>query len=183
MSRETYHTLVGAAVVVVGALLLVFSYRGGQPGDVSGAGYRITARFQAIDGVTPGTEVQLAGIPVGQVERQYLDDATDQAVVVMRIEEGIDIPADSSVKILSEGMAGGKYLKISPGGDMEMLAPGESIAYTQSAVRFEALLQKVVQAAEARRNEAGGAGDGGDTGADGGDGGSELSTPSLPAPD
>ena len=114
---------------------------------------RLQATFRHIDGVTPGTDVLLAGIPVGEVEKQYLDTATNSAVVIMRIRDGIGIPYDSSVKILSEGMAGRKYLKIAPGGDPEMLPPGGSLEFTQGSLRFEELLQKVILAAEARRAE------------------------------
>lgn len=153
MTRENLHITVGALVVAIGALILVISYRGGQPGESGPDGYRVSATFKSIDGVAPGTDVLLVGIPVGEVEKQYLDTARNEAVVVMRIRDGIEIPYDSSIKIVSEGMAGRKYLKIGVGGDIEPLQPGESFAYTQSAVRFEALLQKLILSAEARRAE------------------------------
>lgn len=151
LSRESLNIAIGGLVVLLGALVLVISYRGGQPGGTDARGYRLEARFQAIDGVRPGTDVLLAGIPVGAVERQYLDTGRNEAVVVMRIRDGIEIPYDSSIKILSEGLAGRKYLKIGVGGDMEMLGPGDSFLYTQSAVRFEELLRKIILSAEARR--------------------------------
>ncbi|MBP5857355.1 MCE family protein [Marivibrio halodurans] len=151
ISRESLNIAIGGLVVLIGALVLVISYRGGQPGETDQRGYRLEARFEAIDGVRPGTDVLLTGIPVGEVERQYLDTARNEAVVVMRIRDGIEIPYDSSIKILSEGIAGRKYIKIGVGGDMEMLGPGDSFLYTQSAVRFEELLQKVILSAEARR--------------------------------
>lgn len=151
MSRQTLHTLIGALVVTIGALFLVISYRGGQPGEMNDDGYRLTASFRAIDGIQAGSDVLLAGVPVGEVEKQYLDFETNNAVVVMRIREDVEIPTDSSIKILSEGIAGAKYLKITPGGDFEMLAPGEGFDFTQSAIRFEELLQKVILSAEAAR--------------------------------
>jgi phospholipid/cholesterol/gamma-HCH transport system substrate-binding protein len=151
MSRENFHTLIGGLVVLIGALILIASYRGGQAGETSADGYRVTAMFRAIDGVSPGTDVLLAGIPVGEVESQYLDTDTNSAVVIMRIRDSVQIPYDSSIKVLSEGLAGGKYLKISAGGDLEYLQPGDAFDFTQSAVRFEELLQKVILAAEARR--------------------------------
>ncbi|MEQ8603824.1 MAG: outer membrane lipid asymmetry maintenance protein MlaD [Marivibrio sp.] len=154
MSRQNLHILIGALTVLVGALLIVASYLGDQPGETEADGYRLTASFRAIDGIQPGSEVLLAGVPVGEVEKQYLNVETNNAVVVMRIREGIEIPADSSLKILSEGIAGAKYLKITPGGDFEMLGPGDSFDFTQSAIRFEALLQKLIQSAEARREQA-----------------------------
>lgn len=151
VKREALHTLVGAAVVLLGAVVIVTLYRGGQPGKTNADGYQLTASFRSIDGITAGSDVLLAGIKVGEVESQHLDLESNSAVVVMRIREGIGIPYDSSVKVLSNGMAGGKYLKISPGGDFEMLPPGGSIDFTQSAIRFEELLQNVILTAESRR--------------------------------
>lgn len=175
--------IVGALVVLVGASILVLSYRSGQPGAVNADGYRLTARFQEIDGVVPGTDVVLTGIPVGRVEKQYLDTETNRAVVILRIREGIEVPVDSSVQILSDGLAGGKYLKISPGGDIEMLAPGEEIAYTQGSIRFEALLQKVILAAESRQRAKEGADGGGEAANGESEDGGLSEGLSLPLPD
>jgi len=159
MSRQNLHILTGALVVAIGALLIVASYLGDQPGETDSDGYRLTATFRAIDGIQPGSDVLLAGVPVGEVEKQYLDVETNNAVVVMRIRDDVEIPADSSIKILSQGIAGAKYLKVTPGGDFEMMAPGGGFDFTQSAIRFEALLQKLIQSAEARRAQASEAGD------------------------
>jgi phospholipid/cholesterol/gamma-HCH transport system substrate-binding protein len=50
------------------------------------------------------------------------------------------MPADSSVAVASDGLLGGKYLALVPGGDVEMLGDGEEVTLTQSAINLEDLI-------------------------------------------
>jgi phospholipid/cholesterol/gamma-HCH transport system substrate-binding protein len=54
------------------------------------------------------------------------------------------VPSDSSLAIASEGLLGGTYLDLSPGGDEVMLRPGEQIQFTQDAVDLVQLLGKAI---------------------------------------
>ena len=56
--------------------------------------------------------------------------------------------------IASDGILGGKYVKLNIGGSMDMLAPGRSFEYVQDSVIVEALLEKVILWAESRRDKA-----------------------------
>ena len=62
----------------------------------------------------------------------------------MNIDSSIQIPIDSSIKIVSEGLLGSKYLLINPGADEEYIKNGNEIEYTQSSVNFEELLGKFI---------------------------------------
>ena len=42
--------------------------------------------------------------------------------------------------MVSDGLLGGKYLQLVPGGDEKLLAPGGTVTITQSAVNIEQLL-------------------------------------------
>jgi phospholipid/cholesterol/gamma-HCH transport system substrate-binding protein len=84
----------------------------------------------------------LSGIKVGVVARQDLDPATYRAVVRMTIQPGIKIPDDSSIKITNEGLLGGSYLSIAPGGSDVMLQPGQEFGTTQGAVDLIGLLSR-----------------------------------------
>ena len=44
----------------------------------------------------------------------------------------------------SDGLLGGKFLSLSPGGDTTMLKPGGAITITQSSVSLEQLLGKFI---------------------------------------
>ena len=60
------------------------------------------------------------------------------------VREGIDVPEDSAVAISSEGLLGGNYVEILPGGSPFYLEPGSEIEFTQGSVSLVSLLMKFV---------------------------------------
>ena len=88
--------------------------------------------------------MRLGGIKIGSVAGLSLDTQTFQAVVTLGIAQDIELPTDSSARILSEGLLGGTYIDIQPGGDMETLAEGGRIEYTQDPVNLVDLLGRFV---------------------------------------
>ena len=73
-----------------------------------------------------------------------LDPKTYAAVVTVRINDGVKLPEDTSASISSEGLLGGNYVGLSPGGSETMLAPGQSFQVTQSAINLESLLGQFI---------------------------------------
>lgn len=130
---------IGLIVVIVAIGFVVFAYGRTQAGAVAG-GYVLKARFTNVAGVAPGTDVRLAGIKVGQVVRQSLDPASFQAVVEFGIDKALKLPIDSSAAITTEGILGGTYVSLTPGGDTVMLNPGEEITETSGATDLMALI-------------------------------------------
>ncbi len=153
MNSETRHILVGAAVIVL-MPLLAYVFFSGDARTESASGYELKARYNQVDGVTVGTNVVLAGVPVGQVTRLDFDAEALQAVLTFTIHDEIRIPDDTAAVIASDGILGGKYVKLNIGGSMDMLAPGRSFEYVQDSVIVEALLEKVILWAESRRDKA-----------------------------
>lgn len=151
MSKQTVNTLVGALVVAVGMSAFLLSQRGDSREIPSG--YEVKASFGSIDGVTKGTKVLLAGIPVGDVSSFFYDESRQRAVVKITLRDGIEIPLDSVVMIVTDGLLGGKYLKIQAGGDTEMMKPGGQFDYTQDSIVFEEILEKVILNAEKTRQK------------------------------
>ncbi|MDP6564351.1 MAG: outer membrane lipid asymmetry maintenance protein MlaD [Alphaproteobacteria bacterium] len=142
MSGNLVETLIGAVVLVVAAVFLVFAYNKADIGTVSG--YPLIAKFEKIDGVSVGSDVLLGGIKVGTVTSQRLDTEEYLAVVEMSLASEIKIPDDSAIKITSDGLMGGKYLSIEPGGSEDLLQPGEEIRFTQGAVDLTELIGKAI---------------------------------------
>ncbi len=62
----------------------------------------------------------------------------------MNVDDGIKLPKDTSAEVTSDGLLGGKYLALSPGGDAAMLPPGGTITITQSSISIEQLLGKFI---------------------------------------
>lgn len=160
LSRDTTETLVGGLALLGFSVFVVFAITINQK---SVSGYRLNATYNHVDGLSLGAAVRLAGIPVGEVTSERFDPAHDQAIVTMTVADGIAIPRDSAAIIASDGLFGGKFIKIDPGGDTEMLKAGDSFSYVQDSIDLERLLARVVQEAETRRNaaRAGSAGKGG----------------------
>jgi len=142
MQNSIVETLIGAAVIAVAALFLVFAYSSTGSGSVSG--YPVIAKFNRIDGVNIGTDVRLAGIKIGTVEKLALDPKTYNAVVTLTLANSVKLPDDSSVRITSEGLLGNQYLSIEPGASMQIIKPGGEIENTQGAIDLIGLLGKAV---------------------------------------
>ena len=151
MNKPVVNTLVGALVLVLGVAAFLWSQRGDHR-EVE-AGYEVKASFGSIDGVAKGTKILLTGIPVGEVAGFYYNEERQRAVVSMTIRDGIQIPLDSVVMIVTDGLLGGKYLKIQAGGDTEMMKPGGQFDYTQDSIVFEEILEKVILNAEKTRQK------------------------------
>lgn len=151
MNKQSVNTLVGALVVLVGVAAFLLSQRGDH--REAEAGYDVKASFGSIDGVAKGTKILLTGIPVGEVADFFYNEKRQRAVVTMSIRDGIQIPLDSVVMIVTDGLLGGKYLKIQAGGDTEMMKPGGQFDYTQDSIVFEEILEKVILNAERTRQK------------------------------
>jgi phospholipid/cholesterol/gamma-HCH transport system substrate-binding protein len=148
MTRNWLEVVVGAVVCGVIVLLIVGGVSGGFA--ATRAGYVVTARFDQADGLAVGNPVYLAGVQVGKVSAMRLDPKTLQPIVDMRIDDGIEIPIDSAAMILSDGVLGGKFIKIEPGIETSYLKPGGRFDYVQDSVIVEELLQQIVNSAEKR---------------------------------
>ena len=138
MKRNIVESVLGAVVLLVAASFFFWAYARADVGDPGG--YTLIARFDRIDGLDPGGPVRISGIRVGQILSMELDPVSFRALVRLSIARDIELPADSSAQVLSSSLLGGKYLAIVPGGDDLMLAEGDEIPYTQSAINFEDLI-------------------------------------------
>jgi phospholipid/cholesterol/gamma-HCH transport system substrate-binding protein len=107
------------------------------------AGYHVTAKFDNIGDLKPGSPVSMAGVRVGEVEGIRFDNRDFKAAVTMRIDPQFNqIPDDSDASIQTQGLLGGKYVGLSPGGSETYLRDGGQIEFTQSAIVLESLVNK-----------------------------------------
>lgn len=141
-NRSSFETLIGALVLAAAVFFVVLVVRG--TGVTASDGYKVLASFGNADGLKPGTEVRISGVKVGSVVEQTLDATSLQAKVVMEIDPSLKLPIDSSVRVLSDGLLGGSYLMIDPGGDEENLADGGHIDFTSDAVNLIDLISTAV---------------------------------------
>jgi phospholipid/cholesterol/gamma-HCH transport system substrate-binding protein len=110
----------------------------------STAGYHVTAEFDNVGDLKSGSPVTMAGVRVGEVEGIRFDSRSYKAVVALRIDSQFDrIPDDSDASIQTQGLLGGKYIGIGPGGSDMYLKDGGRIELTQSALVLENLINKL----------------------------------------
>ena len=126
------------------------------------AGYHVSADFDNIGDLKVGSPVTISGVRVGEVSSIHFDSRVYKAVVGMRIDPQYnEIPEDSFASIQTEGLLGGKYVGLSPGGLDTYLKDGSRIEQTQSAIVLESLINKFF--AGYARGKGGGGDDSADT--------------------
>jgi phospholipid/cholesterol/gamma-HCH transport system substrate-binding protein len=141
MANNAAEAVIGAVVI---AAAVGFAVYAGRSSDIrfGRESYVLTASFRSADGISVGSEVRLAGIGIGTVTDLALDPQSYQARAVLSVDEALQIPEDSDVKIATEGLLGGSYVEITPGASDFMLASGDEIVNTQGAVNLLNLLMR-----------------------------------------
>lgn len=131
----------GALVLAVAAGFAAFAFdRGGMSRD----SYELRASFPSVDGISVGTDVRLAGVRVGRITSITLNPVTYFADATLSVPRAITLPADSAVLISQEGLLGGNYIELQPGGSPDDLQPGDEIEDVQGSVSLVNLLMKFV---------------------------------------
>jgi phospholipid/cholesterol/gamma-HCH transport system substrate-binding protein len=110
--------------------------------------YPLTASFRSVEGITVGSDVRLAGVKVGTITDLTLNPQTFFADASLEIRNDVLLPTDSTILVSSEGLLGGNFIEILPGGALENLEPGGEIEDTQGAVSLITLLMKFVGSGE-----------------------------------
>lgn len=152
MKRNIIETVLGGIVLLVAVGFIVFAFRSsGLSSD--GSGYEVTAEFDDASGIAPGTDVRMAGVKIGTVLSQRLDPKTYFAKVVLSIDNSIELPSDTSARIVPEGLLGGNFVELEPGGDTENIAPGGEVEYTQGAINVVDLLGRFVFGAADKKKD------------------------------
>ncbi|HJW04107.1 MAG TPA: outer membrane lipid asymmetry maintenance protein MlaD [Azospira sp.] len=143
MNRKLLDLWVGVFVVIGFAALVFLALR---VGNLSGTNfaetYPLQAKFDNIGGLKVRGPVKSAGVLVGRVSAIRFDPQTYEAVVTMDVDTSFKFPKDTFASILTSGLLGEQYVGLDVGGDEKMLAPGETIAKTQSAVVLEKLISQ-----------------------------------------
>ncbi|HEY0213696.1 MAG TPA: outer membrane lipid asymmetry maintenance protein MlaD [Paenirhodobacter sp.] len=140
MSENRIEILTGAAVVAVALGFIAWAGQGHGLG--SSSSYSLHASFRSVEGVTVGTDVRMAGVKIGSVTDVKLDPKTFFADAVFTVRNGVELPDDSQVIVASEGLMGGAFIEIQPGGSPTNLAAGDEITDTQGAVSILNLMMK-----------------------------------------
>ncbi len=113
------------------------------------------AHFDDAAGVTPRTEVQIAGVRVGAVESIDLDGG--RARITLRIDDGtLAIPLDSTVVIRSRGLLGERVVALEPGEAQRLAKDGDALTRTREAPNLDGMLESLATVSHDIREEVAG---------------------------
>jgi phospholipid/cholesterol/gamma-HCH transport system substrate-binding protein len=131
--------------VVLGVLALLFlALRAGNLASINLVNhtYEVRAKFDNIGSLKVRAPVRSAGVLVGRVGHIDFDNKSYQAVVTLDLNDNLHFPKDTAAKVLTSGLLGEQYVGLDPGGDPDMLASGDQVESTQSAVVLENLISQ-----------------------------------------
>jgi len=106
--------------------------------------YPLDVRFKSAAGLKTGSQVEIAGVQVGQVDVIRFDQTRQMAMVRLKIQKNIVLTDDVIASVKTSGLIGDRYIKLTPGGSELVLKPGDQITETESAIDFEELISKYV---------------------------------------
>ena len=142
MRRVNVETAVGLFLLAGILCLAYLSIRLGKLELTGGDTVPVTARFSSVAGLQAGTNVEIAGVPVGKVDSISIQEY--QAVVGMRIRKGIGLPEDTIASVKTRGLIGDVYISLSPGASDRMIPPGGRIRETEAALDLGGLIGQFV---------------------------------------
>ena len=143
-SRGFAEVAVGAVVLLVATGFLLFAVTSSGRSLMAPDGIHLRAKFDRIDGIAVGADVRMAGVRVGSVTEARIEPETFLAVLTLRVDAVLRLPSDTSAEIQSEGLLGGRFVSLVPGGSERVLTNGQTIANTQGAVSLESLLGRFI---------------------------------------
>ncbi|BBU54827.1 MULTISPECIES: outer membrane lipid asymmetry maintenance protein MlaD [Mameliella] len=143
MTHSVAEVVVGGAVLA--AALAFGAYTVQSTGFALGSqGYELSASFRSVEGISVGTDVRLAGVKVGTVTGIELNPQSYRADTTVVIDDHVLVPHLSVIAIASEGLLGGNFVEISPGGGLDNYQPGDEILDTQGSVSLLTMLMRYI---------------------------------------
>ena len=153
MSGEIREVMMGGVTVafLLGVIFAVH-FRDKIVDFSAGENIIVTAKFNKVDGLVEGSEVRLGGIKVGHVLKMKLDEQF-RAVLSLKLEKALLIPADSSASIHTDGLFGYKFVVLEPGAETVYLKSGGELSFTQDAVVVGDLLELIISEGRVSRDQ------------------------------
>jgi len=115
----------------------------GQVGGIGSSGYTLTADFDDAGGVRNGSDIMMAGVIIGRVDKVTLTNS-DHATMILRIHDNIKIDEGAFASVRTKGIIGDRYIRITQGEEESFLTAGDKIEETESAFNIEDLISKYI---------------------------------------
>lgn len=148
MGRNVIETILGAVVLIVAGLFMVFAYSSSDLQKVQG--YTVSANFPMVDGLKEGSDVKVNGVKIGSITSMSLitDPGPNQYLVdvKMSIKPSVRLPTDTMALAATESLLGGKYMSLEVGVDEELVKTDGTgrITRTQAPMRLDDLIGQLI---------------------------------------
>ena len=142
MKSDIFEFIVGLGVIIIASWFILSVVSKSEKLSNVGETTKYIASFNDVSGISVGSNIKLAGVNVGKVLELKLDEINYTAEMVLGINRKIKIPNDSEIIITSEGLLGGNFVSISPGGSDIFLKANDKFSFTQSSLSLNNLIQK-----------------------------------------
>ena len=142
MKKNSLETSVGIFVLIGMLCVGYLAIKLGKMELIGNNNYELTARFESVSGLKAGAQVEIAGVPIGQVDSIKLVHDRQVALVKLKIQNGIVLTDDVIASVKTSGLIGDKFIKMTPGGSDEILKKGDLITETESSLDIEDLISK-----------------------------------------
>lgn len=148
MGRNVIETILGAVVLIVAGMFMVFAYSSSDLQKVQG--YTVSANFPMVDGLKEGSDVKVNGVKIGSITSMNLitDPGPNQYLVdvKMSIKPSVRLPTDTMALAATESLLGGKYMSLEVGVDEELVKTDGTgrITRTQAPMRLDDLIGQLI---------------------------------------
>ena len=144
MKVNILDAFLGFVILLITGLFVFYVYITVDTKLFKADGLLLNARFENIDGIVVGSKVKLSGVNIGTVKSISIDPESFYAVVSMGFDKEFNFPDDTEASVQLEGLLGGSYISILPGGSDIMLLNNQEILYTQGSTSLLNLMLKFV---------------------------------------
>ena len=142
-SKPIRDLLVGLFVLAGFGAIAYLSMQLGGADLQRGNGLSLVAQFDEIGGLSKRAPVVISGVPVGEVTSIALDEEL-RATVTIEVAPDLELPVDTSASIRTSGVLGDQFIALEPGGEDQLLAQGDVLSFTESALNFEKLIGTLI---------------------------------------
>ena len=142
MKYSLIETLMGFSVILVAILFLFFGFS--LEKNINSGNIFISAIFENVTGLSVGDKVKISGITIGKIRNFKLEKDEFEVMVELEVDKEINIPDDSTAKISSSSLFGGKFLEIVPGSSETFLNDKSVIYDTQTSLSFTDMIGKMI---------------------------------------
>ena len=142
MKINILDAFLGFTVLFITGLFLFYVYITLDTKLFKSDDFRLHARFENIDGIVTGSKVKLSGVNIGTVKSISLEPESYYAFITMNFDKKFSFPDDTEASVQLEGLLGGSYISILPGGSDVMLLNNQEILYTQGSTSLLNLMLK-----------------------------------------